>query len=245
MGIEILAVIDAVKFLVAEAFDLIGQALWPVLALIALIVLRKPLINLVGRVDEVDLPGAKVKLGNERASELKREAEENANIDLDTLDVRDRVDEPMPDTEPEADAPALDSERFIRYYWRIVDNRLRLSGYNTSTTSSRLAGEIVGNTYADLKQLLRVVGYFRGIGGNRGRLMRMDALIERLELPNDLRKDILWARRFAEDVTDKTVQVDGNGATDFITAVRLTAELVIRWAIDDGAGKTGPSPRGE
>ncbi|WP_307505599.1 hypothetical protein [Clavibacter sp. B3I6] len=129
-------------------------------------------------------------------------------------------------TETEIDRTA----DLLSFYERIVRERLRRSTYNTSTTSARLGAEIVGNSYADLKQALRVVHYLHFGMGSRGKIRSTRRMYQDLGLPAALQNDMLKARSFATDVHERRDVVDGVGAEAYIKTVDALVGRLCSWA---------------
>lgn len=212
--------------------DVIGHVIWPALVITVVLVFRKQIAAFISEVEEADWGGAKVKRGNQRSKELKAEA----SADLEgakELEIEQAVEDVSGDAGQTGETlAALSASRLITYYGRIVIDRLRTSKYNTDTTSARLGAEIVGNTYADLKQTVRLVAFIlRDSGGMRGVIPGLQKNLEVLQLPDDLDRDIRDARQLALDVTEKRLKVDGQGASDYIDSVRLLVTRLVNWAL--------------
>jgi hypothetical protein len=214
--------------------DVVGHLAWPALIITIILLFRKQIATFIAEVEEADWGGAKVKRGNQLSKNLKEEAAEAdavTVIDLDAEPAPLVTPTEQPNADLSAPTPSASSARLLTYYGRIVVERLRTSKYNTDTTSARLAAEIVGNTYADLKQSIRFVAFVvRGSGGTRGVIPGLQKNLEVLELPEDLDRDIRDARQLALDVTEKRVRVSGEGASDYIDSVRLLVTRVVNWA---------------
>jgi hypothetical protein len=215
--------------------DVIGHIAWPLVVVAALLVLRRPIIAFISDIDEAGWGSAKVKRGNKRSETLKAEATDGTQAD-DAFDSEPTADDAIDTGSSDAKVdPSIDPAHLLRYYGRIVIDRLRGSKYNVDTTSARLGAEIVGSTYADLKQAVRVVAYVHGSVGMRGKLPSLETSLDALQLPSDLDGDIREARKFSMDVTSRTVKVNGEGAANYIDSVRAVTTRLLTWAIDKAA----------
>ncbi|MEV7633614.1 hypothetical protein AB0N64_14540 [Microbacterium sp. NPDC089318] len=213
--------------------DVVGHVAWPALVGTIVFLFRKQIGWFISEIEEAGWGGASVKRGNQKSKALKRETTSEA----EEIGEGDGVDAPelsTPGPQSLETAPEeLTAARLIPYYGRIAIDRLRASKYNTDTTSARLGAEIVGNTYADLKQAVRFVAFvLHGSGGRRGPIPGLHKNLELLQLPDDLDADIREARQFAVDVTDRKLKVDGQGASDYIDSVRVLLTRLVNWAVD-------------
>ncbi|UKF32108.1 hypothetical protein [Clavibacter phaseoli] len=153
-------------------------------------------------------------------------SEARAGRDLDTDDSGSLLEKaPTPGTPNE-----ISRVEMLNFYERIVRERLRRSTYNTATTSARLGAEIVGSSYADLKQTLRVIHYLRFGIGSRGKIRSMQRMYADLKLPSGLEEDMLKARAFATDVHERKDVVDGVGAEAYIRTVDTLVGRLCEWA---------------
>jgi hypothetical protein len=216
--------------------NVIGHIAWPLLVGILVLAFRGPLVNILGNIEGFEWGKGKVKLGNERTRVLKTETTDGQmdGGDDEGASVPSAAShEPQNDGsgEPAASTPEARIQA-MKYYGRIVADRLRGSKYNTSTTSAKLGSEMVGSTYADLKQALRVVAYnAQSLGSMRGPLLGTEAILEQLALSDDLAADIRDARKVAVDVTGGAIKVDGQGAGDYIDSVRALVARLVDWGI--------------
>lgn len=226
----------------AEVFaTVVGHLAWPLVVLAIVLTFRRQIAEFISEVEEAGWGSGKVKRGNEISRALKREASDSKEPldDEAAPSEEERVADSNPSvtgtaTEdlPAADAVAAERRRLLRFYRRIAMDRLQSSKYNTNTTSARLGAEIVGNTYADLKQALRMVAFSeKNHSGTRGRFARFETNMDALDLPDDLAADIAEARSFAHQVTSGHTKVDGNGASDYIDAVESLISRLINWAV--------------
>ncbi len=216
--------------------DVIGHVIWPALVITIVLLFRTQIASFITEVEEADWGGAKLKRGNRRSRELKEEASDHGPDDTIEGASESEAEIVEPQFVPENDVP--EPFRFLTYYGRTVIDRLRSSKYNTDTTSARLGAEIVGSSYADLKQAVRIVAFVvRGSGGSRGVIPGLTKNLEVLALPDDLDRDIRDARQIAVDVTEKRLRVDGDGASDYIDSIRSLVTRLIRWALSEEASK--------
>jgi hypothetical protein len=236
--------------------DVIGHVVWPLLVAIVLIRFHKPLYKFLSEADEAAWGGASVKRGNKESKQLRSmvedtvgevvegnspvvdESDDSKGSDQhDSLNLQAETDLRVDDIQTGVDTGgtarlAADRAATLRYYGRVAENRLVNSKYNTSTSSARLGAELVGNSYADLKQAVRMVAFVaQGVGGTRGRLPALLGTLDGLILPRELDADIRKARAFAEDVTAGSLRVDGQGASDYIDSVRVLVNQLIAWGV--------------
>jgi len=229
----------------AEVFaTVVGHLAWPLVVLAIVLTFRRQIAEFISEVEEAGWGSGKVKRGNEISRALKREAtdlkepldDEASRLEEEpVVEVNPSASSNSTDGLPAADAVAAERRRLLGFYRRIAVDRLQSSKYNTNTTSARLGAEIVGNTYADLKQALRMVAFSeKNHSGTRGRFARFETNLDALGLPDDLAADIAEARSFAHQVTSGHTKVDGNGASDYIDAVESLITRLMNWALAVG-----------
>lgn len=216
--------------------EALGYVAWPTVVLIALLVLQGPIRAFILDADEATWGKGKLKRSLERSSQLKWSASQG--VDDATLEGV----ETTPDSEHQSSSYVytneelndrnIDSKAFLKYYESVVRRRLDNSKYNTNTTSSRLGAEIIGNTYADLKQAIRIVAYFAGLATQRGRPPRTATLLAGLDIPNSLRDDIDTSRQFAKDVTNGDLKVNGEVAANYVDSVSSLLNRLLTSAAD-------------
>jgi hypothetical protein len=212
--------------------DVVGHLAWPLLVLAVILMFRTQIATFIAEIEEAGWGDGKVKRGNQRSFKLKQEA---ADTEPSVAPVLGADGTPAA-ADAAADLPVVralgERQRLIMYYARVVVDRLRTSKYNTDTTSARLGAEIVGNTYADLKQAVRFIAFaLRDSGGTRGVIPGVTKNLEVLALPDDLDHDIREARQFAHDVTERRAKVDGQGAADYIDVVRSLVTRLMNWSV--------------
>lgn len=229
---------------IAVVADGLAPFAWPSVVLIAIIVVGG---RLGSWADEIELSwkgvNAKVRTGNSRAKMLLKSAEDDEDTGQTVAPPTDAAesagDLPYVTDELAENDPSQRRKTDISYYSRVVIDRLQGSARNTDTTSARLSAEIVGNTWAEVKQAMRVFNYMVTGVGTRGPLKTSERLLRDLDLPPDLLSDLSDARRLAQDVTDRVVAVDGTGASQYIdAAVLLVSRLrdhVLSRVIDVGS----------
>ncbi len=215
--------------------DVVGHVVWPFVVLGIALIFRRQLAGLLSDVEEADWGGAKLKLGTRRSKELQKEvkdAAEDDSAEIITPGEGEGEGDVGGDKPSDTGADSVpDSVRFLAYYGRTVVDRLNSSDYNTDTTSVRLGAEIVGSTYADLKQAVRVVAFVtRNSGGRRGVIPSFAKNLDVLQLPAELDSEIRKARQFAIDVTEKRIKVQGEGASAYIDSVASLVGRLVNWA---------------
>lgn len=221
--------------------DIVGHLIWPLLVAALVIAFYKPIHAFLTDAEEAGWGSAKVKRGNQRSHNLKKETAPSGSDDEgeETTSSARTSAEPLAGMQELLDLSPASPADTIRYYGRIVLDRLRRSKYNTDTTSARLGGEIVGTTYADLKQAVRMIAYLVGAtSGKRGPLAGLEPTLDGLALPDDLAADIREARQLAMDVTDRTAKVDGQGAADYIDSVRALVQRLVEWGVAEAGRST-------
>ncbi|WP_372469214.1 hypothetical protein ACCO44_08160 [Microbacterium maritypicum] len=222
--------------------DVVGHIVWPLLVATLIFAFRKPIYAFISDAEEAGWGSATVKRGNQRSRNLKQETaphRDDAVEERDPVSTQHGVAASSGDPDPLVEDATPTPDRTIRFYGRIVIDRLRRSKYNTDTTSARLGAEIVGTTYADLKQAVRLIAFLVGsTSGQRGPLAGVEPTLDALSLPDDLAADIREARKLAIDVTERTAKVDGQGAADYIDSVRALIERLVEWGVSQ-APKVG------
>lgn len=218
------------------ALTFVAHISWPVAILILLLIFRGPLTSLIDNMTEFEGWGVKAKTqrGNQRAKSLSANAADDGAPDVP----KGGENGQKPPTEENVEADdqedlGLTKASVLNSYERIVIDRLKMSAYNTDTTSARLGAEIVGNTYADLKQSVRMVSALFGRVGIRGRLQGTEVILDGFThdgMSGELRDDILGARDFATDVQERKVAVDGSGAEEYIRTVSSLVTRLFKWA---------------
>ena len=248
------------------ALKLIAALAWPGAIVILLLVYQKAVTRFIDDVSELSGFGALAKRqGNRLSRNLETDVREGSvePIELEggeasessaalTVEASFTADAEVTKAGELLAAGVTKSKRkyldptlseLLAFEKRVAISQLRSLRYGASTGSSRIAAEIVANAFSVLRGEIRRVGFL--LGGVKASAVSpsstanwaaLETILHRVSAPESVIASVRSTRKFAGDVDDATVRVDGDGAVSFLATCEEILSELFAWAEELSVG---------
>jgi len=248
------------------ALKLIAALAWPGAIVILLLVYQKAVTRFIDDVSELSGFGALAKRqGNRLSRNLETDVREGSvePIELEggeasessaalTVEASFTADAEVTKAGELLAAEANKSKRkysnptlseLLAFEKRVAISQLRSLRYGASTGSSRIAAEIVANAFSVLRGEIRRVGFLlEGVKASAvspsstANWAALETILHRVSAPESVIASVRSTRKFAGDVDDATVRVDGDGAVSFLATCEEILSELFAWAEELSVG---------